>query len=54
MDERGKNCGIPRFYKNKRLLGSVNLPPVDPTGNKSLMQNGQKQAVGALGKEMKE
>lgn len=23
MDKRGKQCGIPRLYKNKRLLGSV-------------------------------
>jgi hypothetical protein len=43
MEKRGKNTGTPRFYKNKRLIGSVNLPPVEPTGNKSLMQNGQKQ-----------
>ncbi len=40
MEKRGKNTGTPRFYKNKRLIGSVNLPPVEPTGNKSLMQNG--------------
>jgi hypothetical protein len=40
MDKRGKNTGIPRFYKNKRLQGSVNLPPSEQTGNKSLLQNG--------------
>ena len=26
MDKRGKQAGVQRFYKNKRLLGSVNLP----------------------------
>mmetsp|Transcript_7287 Transcript_7287/g.10250 ORF Transcript_7287/g.10250 Transcript_7287/m.10250 type:complete len:165 (-) Transcript_7287:206-700(-) len=29
-DKRGKQCGFPRFYKNKRLLGTVphtELPP---------------------------
>lgn len=40
MDKRGKNTGIPRYYKNRRLLGSVNLPPVEPTGNKTLLTNG--------------
>ncbi len=27
MDKRGKQAGVSRFYKNKRLIGSVNLPP---------------------------
>ena len=27
MDKRGKHGGTPRFYKGKRLLGSVTLPP---------------------------
>ena len=26
LDKRGKQAGVPRFYKNKRLIGSVNLP----------------------------
>ena len=26
MDKRGKQAGVQRFYKNKRLIGSVNLP----------------------------
>ena len=26
LDKRGKQCGVNRFYKNKRLLGSINLP----------------------------
>ena len=25
MDKRGKNVSVPRFYKNKRLIGSVHL-----------------------------
>lgn len=37
MDKRGKNTGASRNYKHKRLQGSVNLPPVEPTGNKTLM-----------------
>jgi hypothetical protein len=28
MEKRGKNIGVPRTYKNKRLQGSLNLPPV--------------------------
>lgn len=26
MDKRGKHVGAPRSYKNKRLIGSINLP----------------------------
>lgn len=26
LDKRGKQCGVNRGYKNKRLVGSVNLP----------------------------
>lgn len=28
QDKRGKQCGTPRFYKNKRLLGSVEATPI--------------------------
>jgi hypothetical protein len=31
-DKRGKQCGVPRFYKNKRLLGTV--PPTQLSQNK--------------------
>lgn len=41
MDKRGKNTGTPRFYKNKRLIGSVNLPPLE--NNAKLMQKIPKQ-----------
>lgn len=30
MDKRGKNTGVPRFYKNKRLQGSI-MPSADST-----------------------
>ena len=32
MDKRGKHVGQPRNYKNKRLLGSLNLP-TSPTSS---------------------
>lgn len=38
MDKRGKNTGFPRFYKNKRLIGSVNLPPYDSSSSKTITQ----------------
>lgn len=32
LDKRGKQCGVNRFYKNKRLLGSINLPTPQSMG----------------------
>ena len=47
-DKRGKQCGFPRFYKNKRLLGQVphtELPPSVLGG----LADAEKNALGRKG-----
>ena len=52
LDKRGKQVGIPRYYKNKRLLGTVPVvttpPPViveNPDRMRGARQNGVRNDV---------
>ena len=50
MDKRGKQCGIPRSYKNKRLLGTVpinqqNAQPSSKSKSSQQPGNASKDAV---------
>ena len=46
QDKRGKQCGIPRFYKNKRLLGSVPIPPQPKDGDQAQSQQSSSRKRG--------
>ena len=44
MDKRGKQCGILRSYKNKRVIGSVLpevMPPINPRPVKNVLDVGR-------------